>query len=124
VNDGTLLSAHAIYNISAFQLRALYASWDIDVNSTDPDTQAKDKQDGYFVEGSWKFIPSVGVFARYNAWDNGGVGDTEKTQTDIGINYWPHEDVVIKFDIQQQDHGDVNKDSEQDGFNLAIGYQF
>jgi hypothetical protein len=124
VNDGTLLSAHAIYNISAFQLRALYASWDIDVNSADPDTQAKDKQDGYFVEGSWKFIPSVGVFARYNAWDNGGVGDTEKTQTDIGINYWPHEDVVIKFDIQQQDHGDVNKDSEQDGFNLAIGYQF
>jgi hypothetical protein len=124
VNDGTLLSAHAIYNISAFQLRALYASWDIDVNSIDPDQQARDKQDGYFVEGSWKFIPSVGVFARYNAWDNGGVGDTEKTQTDIGINYWPHEDVVIKFDIQQQDHGDVNKDSEQDGFNLAIGYQF
>jgi hypothetical protein len=124
VNDGTLLSAHAIYNISAFQLRALYASWDIDVNSIDPDQQARDKQDGYFVEGSWKFIPSVGVFARYNVWDNGGVGDTEKTQTDIGINYWPHEDVVIKFDIQQQDHGDVNKDSEQDGFNLAIGYQF
>jgi hypothetical protein len=124
VNDGTLLSAHAIYNISAFQLRALYASWDIDVNSVDPDQQARDKQDGYYVEGSWKFIPSVGVFARYNAWDNGGVGDTEKTQTDIGINYWPHEDVVLKFDIQQQDHGDVNKDSEQDGFNLAIGYQF
>ena len=71
VNDGTLLSAHAIYNISAFQLRALYASWDIDVNSIDPDQQARDKQDGYFVEGSWKFIPSVGVFARYNAWDNG-----------------------------------------------------
>jgi len=125
VNDGTLLSTHVIYNISQFQLRALYASWDIDVTANaSADDQARDKQDGYFVEGSWKFIRSAGVFARYNVWDNGGVGDTEKTQTDIGINYWPHEDVVIKFDIQQQDHGDVNKDSEQDGFNLAIGYQF
>jgi len=56
--------------------------------------------------------------------DNGGVGDTEKTQTDIGINYWPHEDVVVKFDIQQQDHGAVNAASEQDGFNIGIGYQF
>lgn len=125
VNDGTLLSAHAIYNISQFQLRALYASWDIDVTANaSAEDQARDKQDGYFVEGSWKFIPSVGVFARYNAWDNGGVGDTEKTQTDIGINYWPHEDVVVKFDIQQQDHGAVNADDEQDGFNIGIGYQF
>ena len=125
VNDGTLLSAHAIYNISQFQLRALYASWDIDVTANaSAEDQAKDKQDGYFVEGSWKFVPSAGVFARYNVWDNGGVGDTEKTQTDIGINYWPHEDVVVKFDIQQQDHGAVNAASEQDGFNIGIGYQF
>jgi hypothetical protein len=125
INDGTLLSAHAIYNISQFQLRALYASWDIDVTaSASADEQARDKQDGYFVEGSWKFVPSAGVFARYNVWDNGGVGDTEKTQTDIGINYWPDEDVVIKFDIQQQDHGAVNTTDEQDGFNIGIGYQF
>jgi hypothetical protein len=125
VNDAVLLSAHAIYNISAFQVRALYASWDIDVtaNATAED-QAKDKQDGYFVEGSWKFVPSAGVFARYNVWDNGGLGDTEQTQTDIGINYWPHEQVVLKFDIQKQDHGAAKTSSEADGFNLAIGYYF
>ncbi len=124
VNAGVLLSAHAIWNISQFQVRALYANWDIDVNSADPDKQAMDKQDGYYLEGSWKFVPSAGVFARYNVWDNGGVGDTEKTQTDIGINYWPHEDVVIKFDIQKQDHGAVNAADEADGFNVGIGYAF
>ena len=125
INDAVLLSAHAIYNISQFQLRALYANWDIDVTSNaSAADQARDKQDGYYVEGSWKFVPSAGVFARYNVWDTGGVGDTEKTQTDIGINYWPHEDVVIKFDIQKQDHGAVNTASEQDGFNIGIGYQF
>jgi len=125
INDATLLSAHAIYNISQFQLRALYANWDIDVttNASAAD-QAKDKQDGYYVEGSWKFVPSAGVFARYNVWDNGGVGDTEKTQTDVGFNYWPHEGVVIKFDYQKQDHGAVNAAGEQDGFNVGLGYAF
>ena len=125
INAGVLLSAHAIWNISAFQVRALYASWDIDVSSNaSAADQAKDKQDGYYLEGSWKFMPSAGVFARYNVWDNGGVGDTEKTQTDVGINYWPHESVVIKFDYQKQDHGTVNASSEADGFNIGIGYAF
>jgi hypothetical protein len=125
INDATLLSAHAIYNISQFQLRALYANWDIDVttNASAAD-QARDKQDGYYLEGSWKFVPSAGVFARYNVWDNGGLGDTEKTQTDVGINYWPHEGVVIKFDYQKQDNGDVYAADEQDGFNIGLGYAF
>jgi len=125
INDAVLLSAHAIYNISQFQLRGLYASWDIDVTSNaSAADQAKDKQDGYYLEGSWKFVPSAGVFARYDVWDNGGVGDTEKTQTNVGINYWPHEAVVIKFDIQKQDHGAVNAADEQDGFNVGLGYAF
>jgi hypothetical protein len=125
INDAVLLSAHAIYNISQFQVRALYANWDIDVTTdASAEEQASDKQDGYFLEGSWKFIPGVGVFARYNVWDNGGLGDTEETQTDIGINYWPHEDVVIKFDIQKQDHGAVYAADEADGYNIGIGYQF
>ena len=125
VNDATMLSAHLIYNISRFQVRALYANWDINVTSdATARDQAKSKQDGYYLEGSWKFVPSVGVFARYNVWDTGGVGDTEKTQTDVGINYWPHEGVVIKFDYQKQDNGAANTAIEQDGFNIGIGYAF
>ena len=125
VNDGLLLSGHIIYNISQFQIRALYASWDIDVtaNATAED-QAKDKQDGYYLEGSWKFVPAAGVFARYNVWDNGGLGDTEETQTNVGINYWPHEQVVLKFDLQRQDHGAAKAAKEADGYNLGIGYYF
>jgi hypothetical protein len=125
VNGAVLLSAHAIYNISQFQVRALYASWDIDVTANaSAEDQARDKQDGYFLEGSWKFIPAAGVFARYNVWDNGGLGDTEETQTNVGVNYWPHEYVVIKFDVQKQDHGAAKSAKEADGFNLGIGYQF
>jgi len=125
IGAGVLLSTHAVWNISQFQVRALYASWDIDVSSNAAATeQAKDKQDGYYLEGSWKFIPSTGVFARYDVWDNGGIGDTEETQANVGFNYWPHEGVVIKFDYQKQDHGTVNSAGEQDGFNLGLGYAF
>ena len=125
IGAGVLLSTHLIWDISQFQVRALYANWDIDVSSSaSADEQAKDKQDGYYLEGSWKFIPSVGVFARYEVWDNGGLGDTEKTQTIAGVNYWPHEQVVLKLDVQRQDHGAAVADSEADGFNLGFGYYF
>jgi hypothetical protein len=124
IGEGVLLSTHLIWDISAFQVRALYASWDIDVSdNASANERAKDKQDGYYLEGSWKFVPSSGVFVRYDVWDNGGIGDTEKTQSNIGLNYWPHEDVVLKFDYQDQEHGD-DAGNEQDGFNLGIGYAF
>jgi hypothetical protein len=124
IGEGVLLTTHLIWNISAFQVRALYASWDIDVSeNASADQQARDKQDGYYLEGSWKFVPSAGVFARYDVWDNGGIGDTEKTQSNVGFNYWPHEGVVLKFDYQDQEHGD-NAGNERDGFNLGVGYAF
>lgn len=125
INAAVLLSAHAIYSIGNFELRGLYANWNIDVTgSASAEDQAKDIQDGYYLEGSWRFVHSAGVFARYNVWDNGGLGDTEKTQTNVGINYWPHEGVVLKFDVQQQDFGAANASEELDGFNVGLGYYF
>ena len=64
------------------------------------------------------------MLARYNQWDTqaGNRTDTEYSQVDVGLNYWPHEDVVIKFDVQDQD-APAGSD-EYDGFNIGIGYQF
>ncbi len=125
IGSATLLEVHVIYDIGPVNLRALYAGWDIDVsNAATAINKTKNKQDGYYLESSWKFVKSAGVYARYNVWDNGGFGDTEKIKTEIGISYWPHEDVVLKFDIQSEDYGDTVKASEADGFNLGIGYQF
>lgn len=122
--DGALLiETHALWNKGPFSARALYTRWDID--GADAKAAEKDIQEGYYVEGAYKIVSQVGVFARYNAWDNGGAGDTERTQVNVGANYWPHEDVVIKFDVQQQDGGDaVAKNSLYDGFNIGLGYAF
>ena len=119
VEGATLLQAHARYNVSAVTLTALFASWDID--GDDVKAAGKDTQDGGYIEASYKISPKFGVFVRQNEWDTGGTAaDTSKSQTDVGFNYWPHEDVVVKVDFQDQNEnaGDL------DGFNVGLGYQF
>ncbi|MDQ7005086.1 MAG: porin [Ghiorsea sp.] len=105
----TLLEGHVIYNIADLKLTALFARWTIENGQ---DTQ------GSVLEASYRFSPAWGVFTRQNTWDDTGAGD--KVQYDIGANYWPHEDVVLKLDMQQQNTVAGN----QDGFNLGVGYQF
>ncbi|MGD8547132.1 MAG: porin [Thiohalophilus sp.] len=122
LGSGNLIETHAIYTHGAFGLRALYATWDLDGDA--PAATGANEQTGWYIEPSYKLNNQWGVFARYNQWDNnaGLNNDTEYSQVDVGLNYWPHEDVVIKFDLQDQD-APVGSD-EYDGFNIGIGYQF
>lgn len=115
---GTLVEAHAVWNQGPFSLRALYAGWNFDGDQAE--LQGTDQQNGYYVEGGYKLNPRWGVFARYSEWDTGGLAaETAKSQTNLGLNYWPHPNVVVKFDIQNQ-----GKAADDNGFNLGIGYQF
>jgi len=118
IDGATLVETHARYSIADFTITGLYARWDID--GVGASSVEKDKQNGAYLEASYKITPKWGIFLRQNQWDNGGAGDTKKTQSDIGFNYWPHEDVVIKADYQAQNDIAGNFD----GFNLGIGYQF
>ncbi|HED18426.1 MAG TPA: porin, partial [Gammaproteobacteria bacterium] len=118
-----LYEAHADIERSSFGLRTLYAMWDLD--GSGPRSVGADKQEGFYIEPSYKITPEWGVFARYNRWDN-QAGDSnfnsEKKQLNAGVNYWPHPDVVLKADVQQQDNEGSNKNDN--GFNLGVGYQF
>ena len=118
IGSATLFETHARWNIADFTLTGLYARWDIDGDGAS--LPQKDVQDGAYIEASYKLNPKFGVFLRQNEWDNGGSGDTSESQTDVGFNYWPHENVVLKADYQAQN--DIAGDF--DGFNLGIGYQF
>lgn len=116
----TLLETHAIWQAGATTLRALYASWNLD--GTGPAAAGADEQTGWYIEPSYKLNSAFGVFARQSSWDNrpNSGSNTENTQTDFGFNYWPHEDVVVKADYQLRDKAGT----DDDGFNLGIGYQF
>ena len=118
-SSATLFETHAVYQKGPFGLRALYARWDLDGAAAK--SVGRDEQVGWYIEPSFRISPQWGVFARYNEWDNnaGDTAATEKKQTDVGVNYWPHENVVLKLDVQRQS-GAANTD----GFNLGLGYQF
>jgi len=119
-NSATLIETHAIWNNGPFAVKALYAMWDIDGEA--PKAAGKNEQDGYYLEGSWKVRSDLGLFARFNSWDKsaGDAADSEEDQTNIGLNWWPHEDVVVKLDLESYEKGST----EKNGFNAGIGYQF
>ena len=120
--SATLLETHLVWQKGPMGLRALYATWDLSGNG--PANVGADEQNGWYIEPAYKLTPKLGFFARYNQWDNqaGDNTDSEYVQTNIGANYWPHPDVVIKADYQTQD-APAGKD-EFNGFNLGVGYQF
>ena len=117
--DATLLEAHAIYQVDNFTVRALYARWDID--GAEAKALGRDEQTGWYVEPSYQFNEKVGVFARYSEYDNnaGNSASTAVESTSVGVNYYLHENVVLKADYE-----DLGGASDTSGFNLGFGYQF
>ena len=125
---GTLGTAHAVVSQGPFSIKTLYARWHLTggsdtVNPANGAVSGSDVQYGWYVEPAFKITKQWGVFARYSEWDNragnANASDTLKRQTDVGVNYWPHPQVVVKFDVQNQEGA-----SNDDGFNLGIGYMF
>jgi predicted porin len=103
-------------------LRALYAQWNMDGEG--PKSFGADRQFGWYVEPSYQLTDTVGFFARYNQWNN-QAGDSAsqsgKEQVDVGVNWYPHEQVVLKADYQWQSNDDGK---DQNGINLGLGYDF
>jgi len=119
-DTANLIETHVIFNKGRMGAKAMYARWDLEGAAAK--AAKKDVQDGGYIEASYKMTPKLGVFTRYSVWDNGGAGDTEITQADVGVNYWLNDHVVFKADYQNQDASDDSKAA--DGFNLGVGYQF
>jgi len=120
--DAWLGELHADVACGPVALRALVAEWSL--SGDGPEEIGADRQMGWYVEPSYRLFEPVGLFVRYGEWDNtaGSAGENgRKTQTDVGVNWWPHAQVVVKADYQWQ----VNENGqEQDGFNLGLGYRF
>ena len=105
--------------------RALGAVWDLD--SAAAAAVNRDEQYGWYVEPSYRFpifYGDLGFFTRYAEWDNeaGGGPDSTFSQVDLGLNYWPHPDVVLKFDYQFEDK--PAGQTEDNRANLGVGFQF
>ncbi|RYV00658.1 porin [Shewanella sp. OPT22] len=117
--DATLVSAHAIYSIQNFTVKALYAQWNI--GGFEAKALGRDEQFGYYIEPSYKINEEFGVFGRYNVYNNaaGDSSNEDAKQYNVGVNYWLNEHVVFKADYEKQSG---SKDAKI--FNLGVGYSF
>lgn len=114
----TLLETHAVYESGPFGLRALYAQWDIGGDAAK--AADAEKQQGYYIEPSYKINSNWGVFARHSEWNKTTLSKNKEKQTDFGVNFWPHKNVVFKADVQSYS----KDDKKTKGFNLGVGYSF
>ena len=121
--SANLLAADLNYQRGQLGFRALYATWLIDDEISRLNAGAE-RQTGWYVEPSYRLLPYLGVFARYGTYDlTAGQASTsnQQRQVDICLNYWLHDNVVLKVDLQRQDN---DRGAELDGFNVGLGYNF
>ena len=81
-----------------------------------------DQQWGFFIEPSYTHPlgerSKVGVFGRWN-WYKYAMGEVD--QYDVGINYWPIDNVVFKADYS---HIAPDGGNSEDILNFGVGYSF
>jgi hypothetical protein len=122
LDDGTLIETHVDYRRGPFGLRALYARWEFSgdaVEAEDADTQT-----GWYVEPSYRVNDHIGFYTRYE--DVEAAREQDRfSQWEVGLNWWPVENVVVKFDYRDRSH-DLDSASGRDfhGIDIGIGYNF
>lgn len=122
LDDGTLLEAHLDYRAGGFGLRALYARWDFSGDAVE--AAEADEQYGWYIEPSYRFNNSLGFYTRFEEVE--AARDQDKfSQWEFGLNWWPVDNVVVKFDYRDRSH-DLPASSGRDfsGIDLGLGYSF
>jgi hypothetical protein len=122
LDSGTLLEAHIDYQRNGFGLRALYARWDFTGDAVE--AAGADTQTGWYIEPSYRLNEKIGFYTRYEDVDAARAQD-QFDQWEIGLNWWPAKNVVIKFDYRDRSH-DLDSESGRNftGIDLGVGYSF
>ena len=122
LDSGTLIEGHIDYRRGGFGLRALYARWDFSGDAVE--AAGADVQTGWYIEPSYQVNNWLGFYTRYE--DVSAARDRDQfNQWEFGLNWWPNDNVVIKFDYRDRKH-DLASDRGRDfhGIDLGLGYNF
>jgi len=122
LDSGTLLEAHVDYQRDGFGLRALYARWDFTGDAVE--AAGADTQTGWYIEPSYRLNDKIGFYARYEDVDAARDQDNFD-QWEVGLNWWPAKNVVIKFDYRDRSHNLAGQNGRDfTGIDLGLGYSF
>jgi hypothetical protein len=125
LDDGTLMSLHGIWNWRLFQLRALWSQWQFDGDLVE--LAGADKQTGWYVEPSVRLGRNAHDWGFYTRFEDvkGARTQDQFDQWEVGLNYWPTAQVVLKFNYRERDHDLISAlGRDFKAIDLGIGYQF
>lgn len=123
--QGLLTSGHIDYRTGNFRIKALYARWDLD-GTADADAES---QYGWFIEPSYRWnidedLGDIGVYFRYSDYEYFASQLLDNQIFEIGLNWWPTNNVVFKADLQDISESDQYGSKGDFVYNLGVGYQF
>ena len=122
LDSGTLLEAHIDYQRNGFGLRALYSRWDFTGDAVE--AAGADTQTGWYIEPSYRLNDKIGFYTRYEDIDAARNQD-KFSQWEVGLNWWPAQNVVIKLDYRDRNHNlDSASGRDFTGMDLGLGYSF
>ena len=149
--DGVMYDVHATYEIAGFKAKGVYTSTKVNdadkiaavAEGGDPVAPLNasiSDANGYYVNAEYDLLASVGttyrlpIFAQYDYINptatvvdatNTEVSapdlDAESATTTVGINFFPHEQVVLKLDYAMTD---VENNTIEDYNTLSVGLGF
>jgi hypothetical protein len=125
LDDAVLVTLAADWRSGPFGLRALWSQWNFDGRAVE--AAGVDEQTGWYLEPSWRFdtgMGQAGVYVRYADMDGARTRD-RFDQWELGMNFWPIDNVVLKADFRRREHDLTSEEGRDfDGFDLSVGYQF
>ena len=122
LDSGTLLEAHIDYQRNGFGLRALYSRWDFTGDAVE--AAGADTQTGWYIEPSYRLNDKIGFYTRYEDIDAARNQD-KFSQWEVGFNWWPAPNVVIKLDYRDRNHNlDSSSGRDFTGIDIGLGYSF
>ncbi len=125
LGSGGLVSFHGIWNQGPFSLRVLWAQWNL--NGDAVKLADVDEQTGWYIEPSIRLDlggSDWGFYTRYEDLEGARSRDRFE-QWEVGFNFWPADNIVLKFDYRDRQHdlqGSAGFDFQ--AIDLGVGYQF
>jgi len=130
--DAFIYDLHGQYEIAGFKLKGLYTATSVS-HAEKIFAEAADGAEGYYVNAEYNLLATAAtakklpIFVQFEQYDPvasvaGGVRpDLKQTNTTVGLNFFPHEQVVLKADYVMTDYDD---DAKEDFNTLSLGLGF
>jgi hypothetical protein len=125
---------HGVYENSGFKFKGLYAETNIDgLNENNAYPEALKKASGYYVNAEYDLLNQMNseyrlpIFVQYDAQNkkqtlaNAADPEAKESVTTVGLNFFPHEQVVLKLDYAMKAY---EKSTTEDFNTLSFSMGF